>query len=200
MVLQTEYIIERKKVKHARINVNEEKRVKLIIPEDFSQDDISRLLSQKESWIKKQQSFFSQEQINPVKLEKGQVLLFGEAYQPDFDIDNTVLLEKWYKSQAKNYITTCLGELATLYKFKYNKVFVRDTKTKWGNCSKDNHLSFNWRLIKAPKYVIDYLILHELTHTLILKHTHSFWLKLFLLCPDYKQASDWLVKYGKTLF
>jgi predicted metal-dependent hydrolase len=67
--------------------------VKLIIPEDFSQDDISRLLSQKEVWIKKQQSFFSQEQINPVKLEKGQILLFGEAYQPDFDLTNTVLLE-----------------------------------------------------------------------------------------------------------
>lgn len=200
MILQSEYIIERKKVKHARINVNEEKRVKLIIPEDFSQDDISRLLSQKADWIKKQQTFFSQEQINPVKLKEGQILLFGEAIIPEVDTQNYILLKKWYKEQAKDYILNRLTELSIQHKVKYNNVFIRDTKSKWGNCSKEKNLSFNWRLIKAPKYVIDYILLHELTHTLILKHTQAFWLKLSLLYPNYKQASDWLVKYGKTLF
>ena len=131
-----DYIIERRKVKHARINVSEEKRVKLIIPEDFSQDDISRLLSQKADWINKQQLFFLQELINPVNLQEGQILLLGEAIVPEVDTQNHILLKEWYKEQAKDYILNRLIELSILHKVKYNKVTIRDTKRNGGTVQK----------------------------------------------------------------
>jgi predicted metal-dependent hydrolase len=199
MELQTNYIIERKEVKHARININEERRVKLIIPESFSQDDISRLIAQKSGWIQKQLDFFGQEMCNPIELQPGQVLLFGEAYTPGIATSKNDLITSWYKETARNYFINRLAELSAIHNLKFNKFFVRDTKTKWGNCSREYNLSLNWRLIKAPKYVIDYVILHELTHTLILKHTQAFWLKLSIICPKYKEASNWLTKYGKSL-
>lgn len=81
----------------------------------------------------------------------------------------------------------------------YNKLYIRSQKRKWGNCSADKYISINWRIIKAPAFVIDYVITHELCHTIIMKHTVKFETLLNSHCPDCKQARIWLVKYGNSL-
>lgn len=195
MELPQEYIIERKAVRHARINVNEKKEVRFIIPKSFSEDEIQRLIVQKSDWIKDKLAFFEKEEILDFELPKANILYLGEAHpKPKTDV------VKWYRTEAKNYLTKRTEFLAKKYNFKYNRLFVRDSKNKWGNCSKEKNISLNWRLIKAPPLVIDYVILHELCHSVILKHTQAFWLKLSTVCPSYNEQAEWLKKYGKSLF
>ena len=195
MELPQEYIIERKAVRHARINVNEKKEVRFIIPKSFSEDEIQRLIVQKSDWIKDKLAFFEKEEILDFELPKANILYLGEAHpKPKTDV------VKWYRTEAKNYLTKRTEFLAKKYNFKYNRIFVRDSQNKWGNCSKENNISLNWRLIKAPPQVIDYVILHELCHSVILKHTQAFWLKLSTVCPSYNEQAEWLKKYGKSLF
>lgn len=195
MEIPQDYIIERKPIRHARINVNEKQEVRLIIPKTFSEDEIERLVTQKSEWIKEKLAVFQNEEILSIDLPKANILYLGEAHpKPKSNI------EKWYRKEAKNYLSKRIDFLAQKHNFKYNRLFVRDSQNKWGNCSKENNISLNWRLIKAPVQVIDYVILHELCHTVILKHTQAFWLKLSTVCPEYKEQAEWLKKYGKSLF
>jgi len=195
MNIPNHYIIERKPILHARINVNENQVVRLIIPNNFSDDEIERLVIQKTKWINDQLESFHSEAKLKIVLSESEILFLGKSHpMPGGDLD------KWYKEQAKKYITNRVNQLATEHKFQFNKLFIRNVASKWGNCSKENNLSFNWRLIKAPEKVIDYVILHELCHTVILNHTQAFWLKLSTVCSTFKEQADWLKKYGKSLF
>lgn len=195
MEIPQDYIIERKPVRHARINVNEKQEVRLIIPKTFSEDEIERLVTQKSDWIKEKLAVFQNEEVLSIDLPKANILYLGEAHpKPKSNI------QKWYRKEAKNYLSKRIDFLAQKHNFKYNRLFVRDSQNKWGNCSKDKNISLNWRLIKVPVQVIDYVILHELCHTVILKHTQAFWLKLSTVCPNYNEQAEWLKKYGKSLF
>jgi predicted metal-dependent hydrolase len=112
---------------------------------------------------------------------------------------NTVTQEKWYKTIARKHLISRTEELAGKLRFDFNKLYIRSQRKKWGNCSKEKNISLNWRLIKAPFFVIDYLIVHELVHTEIMNHTSRFWTMLKSYYPDYKSAVKWLDKYGNSL-
>lgn len=194
-----EYIVERRKIKHARINVNEQQRVKLIVPNEFTEEDISALLNHKHQWIEKNKRYFANTKPETIALKPDEILFMGKPIQSEFAASSKSELEKWYRKQAKNFITKRAQELSKQHKIRYNKIFIRNSTTKWGNCSPQKNLSFYWKLIKSPEYVIDYIILHELCHIVILKHNQNFWLKLSTLCSNYQKAVDWLNKYGKGL-
>ena len=70
--------------------------------------------------------------------------------------------------------------------------YVLNQKTVWGNCSKKRNISLNWQLIRAPRFVIDYVILHELLHTRFMSHGQPFWRSVSRLSERYKEAIDWL--------
>lgn len=219
MTLPENYILERKNVKHARIRVSENLSVRVLVPENFNSTDIENLLKKKQNWIDKNLNKFKGK-TEKIKLHDNQILLFGNKYTYFYraEFHNRVVVNqehktiqsktnlldkaeqlKWYKRFAKRHITKRLEEIAKEHKFKYNKVFIRDQRTKWGNCSADKNLSFNWRLIKTPHFVIDYLIFHELVHTRTMNHTNKFWTELRSLYPEYQQAVKWLDKYGNSL-
>lgn len=176
MVLPENYILERKDVKHARIKVSENLTVRVLVPENFDSTDIKNLIKKKQIWIEKNLNKFKGK-TEKIKLHDNQILLFGNKYayfyrsdlrnkvivnqehktiQSNKDLLEPTVLLKWHKLYAKQYINQRLSELAKENKFKYNKVFIRDQRTKWGNCSTEKNLSFNWRLIKTPHFVIDY--------------------------------------------
>lgn len=219
MTLPENYILERKNVKHARIRVSENLSVRVLVPVNFDSTDIQNLIKKKQIWIDKNLNKFKGK-TEKIKLHDNQILLFGNKYTYFYraEFHNKVvvnqehktiqskanLLDKdeqlqWYKRYAKRHITKRLTEIAKQHKFKYNKVFIRDQRTKWGNCSTEKNLSFNWRLIKTPNFVIDYLIFHELVHTKTMNHTHKFWTELRSFLPEYQEAVKWLDKYGNSL-
>jgi len=106
---------------------------------------------------------------------------------------------RWYKREAANFITATVHEMAQEMKTSYQSLTFSDTKSKWGSCTHDNRLQFNWRLIMAPALVIRYVVIHELAHTTIKNHSHTFWALVERYTPSYKQQRKWLKTHGETL-
>jgi predicted metal-dependent hydrolase len=84
-------------------------------------------------------------------------------------------IEETLRKEARIYLPRRLNELAIKYKLNYNKVFVKNIKTLWGSCSQKNNINLNIHLMRLPKHLIDYIILHELAHTVIKNHGPSFY-------------------------
>ncbi len=190
-----EYSVVRRKLKHARINVNESLEVKLIIPIHFSEAEIIDLVEMKKDWIEQKVSYFKNQKHCTFSLASNEIMYLGNPIpQPSLEVLT------WYKKQASKYIKDRVVVLSSLHKCVYNKIYIRDTKSKWGSCSTAMNLSFNWRLILTPPEIIDYIIIHELCHTKVLKHTNAFWLRVHSMCPDYLGHSAWLQENGKSIF
>ena len=79
------------------------------------------------------------------------------------------------------------------------RVTVRNQRTRWGSCSRHGVISLNWRLVQAPEFVRDYIILHELAHRRHLDHSHRFWAEVARLCPEWEAAEAWIKRHGREL-
>jgi predicted metal-dependent hydrolase len=79
------------------------------------------------------------------------------------------------------------------------KITVRDTRTRWGSCSAGGRLSFSWRLVLAPPFVLDYLAAHEVAHLKEMNHSMRFWRLVHRLCPQTEEAERWLKRHGSGL-
>lgn len=210
--------VTRRNVKNARLRVCEDGSVQLFVPMAFTDEDIERLLEKKSQWIASKRQFF--EQKSKIQLRRNELLLFGNRYayfysskyqnkvlinhesrtiQAKRDLLDISVQEKWIKTIARKYISSRARILSEALLLPYNKLYIRSQKRKWGNCSKGKNISINWRVIKAPEFVIDYIIIHELCHTVIMKHTVRFQTLLRSHCPDCEQAQAWLDKYGNSL-
>jgi len=95
---------------------------------------------------------------------------------------------KQIRKKAKGFLPARVEYLAHKHGFKYGKLSFRNQKTRWGSCSSSNNLSLNIALVLLPANLIDYIILHELTHTTEKNHSIAFWAKLSEIYPDYKKA------------
>lgn len=109
------------------------------------------------------------------------------------------IFEKWIREYARKVIETRTKDIAEKYGFKYKKISIRAQSTRWGSCSSDRNLNFNWKLIMAPVEVLDYVIVHELCHTVEMNHSKSFWNLVASVMPNYKVYRDWLKKNGGML-
>jgi hypothetical protein len=105
----------------------------------------------------------------------------------------------WYIREAKRIITTCLHEQSARMNVSYTSVRFSDTSSKWGSCSPDDRLQFNWRLVMAPMLVIRYVVVHELAHTKEKNHGTAFWKLVASVTPSYKQQRKWLKEQGDML-
>lgn len=72
-------------------------------------------------------------------------------------------------------------------------------RTKWGNCPAGRNLSFNWRLIVAPDFVLRYLVTHEAVHLVVPDHSAKFWLTVQSLCPEAERAKQWICRHEAQL-
>ena len=108
-------------------------------------------------------------------------------------------LENWLRKQARAEIETQLAALAPSLRARARRVYVMGQRTKWGNCSGRKNLSFNWRLILAPEFVIRYLVTHEAVHLAVPDHSAKFWLAVQSLCSETEKAKQWLNRYGTQL-
>lgn len=100
-----------------------------------------------------------------------------------------------YYSEAKKIVLTVIDKYQLGVNFNYNSITIRDQKTRWGSCSAKGNLSFNWRIIKLPKPLQEYIIIHELVHLKHLNHSQDFWQELELIYPKAKQSKKLLKKH-----
>jgi len=96
---------------------------------------------------------------------------------------------------ARKFLIGRLNFLAKKYGFTYNRVFIRNQKTRWGSCSNKNNINLNMNLVRLPQELIDYTILHELVHTRIKNHGPRFWNQMDVLLGDAKKIDIKLSVY-----
>lgn len=94
---------------------------------------------------------------------------------------------KKHAKEAKKIILSRLEEINRFYGFSYYRVSIRNQKTRWGSCSRDGNLNFNYRLIFLKPEFLDYVIAHELCHLKEFNHSLDFWQLVAKVCPDYKK-------------
>jgi predicted metal-dependent hydrolase len=108
-------------------------------------------------------------------------------------------LESWLRKQARAEIVSQLAVVTARLRQRPNRLYVMGQRTKWGSCSSRRNLSFNWRLILAPEFVLRYLVTHEAVHLAIPDHSAKFWLTVHSHCPETERAKQWLCSRGSDL-
>lgn len=111
----------------------------------------------------------------------------------------TLALEKRYRDAAKEYIPKRVEYYHQFTGGHYERITIRDQKSRWGSCSGNGTLSFNFRLMLAPPRVLDYVVVHELCHLTHMNHSKEFWTMVESILPDYKEHRKWLKENGHTL-
>ncbi len=108
-------------------------------------------------------------------------------------------IENFYRKKAGEVIHDRLQFFNEHYGFSYNRVTLRNQKSRWGSCSAKKNLNFNWRLIMAPIEVIDYVVVHELCHLKEMNHSARYWALVKETLPNHKEARKWLKDYHYLL-
>ena len=105
-------------------------------------------------------------------------------------------LRNWLKRELRNIIRKYIDEFSSELNISHNKIFIKTQKTKWGSCSPQNNLSFNFKLILLPIPLIKYVVLHEIVHLKVSSHNNVFWDIIEKYMPDYKEKEYVLLKYS----
>ena len=108
-------------------------------------------------------------------------------------------MQEWYKEQIGRVIAERLPLLAGRLNMKFGKVSIKSQKSRWASCSKKGNMNFNLLLAAAPLEVIDYVIIHELTHLVEMDHSSRFWQLVKEADPDYKKHKEWLTTYSPVI-
>ena len=184
-----------------------------------SEQRIFAFIAEKEGWIVRKMSEKKGAGIElpPENLHGYSLLLLGrkcKIYVTDtpkvaFDSEQGILclpaknpkdrLVKWLKENAKRIFTQVTADTAKRMGVTYQSVGVNSAKSRWGSCSGENTIHFTFRLLYAPKAVIEYVIVHELAHTKHHNHSRAFWLEVEKFVPDWKDKRVWLKQHSALM-
>lgn len=109
-------------------------------------------------------------------------------------------LPKIDREKARENLEKRLSELAKQHNFQYNRVSIRNQRTRWGSCSSKDNISLNMKLLHLPQQLIDYILLHELVHTRVKNHSKDFWNELETIVPNARTVDEQLREYQYCLF
>jgi predicted metal-dependent hydrolase len=98
----------------------------------------------------------------------------------------------WYKKKAHDFIRQRVDFFSRMLNLRYGNFKITSAQSRWGACSEDNNLTFSFRLIMAPPDIIDYVIVHELSHIKEKNHSPKFWKLVEVVIPEYKKYRRWL--------
>jgi len=166
------------RAKHLGLSIRPFKGARVAVPRGVSFAAAEKFAYSKTSWITKhlEKMAFIEKQAKVLKESK--------------PIDRV---------KAKKYLVERLDELSKRNGFKYNRVFIKNQKTRWGSCSDKNNINLNVNLVRLPDELIDYVILHELVHTRIKDHSNRFWEALSTFVEDPKSIDKKLRQYTLSL-
>ena len=108
-------------------------------------------------------------------------------------------LTRWLFDEAQRDLEKSVARHASLLSLKAKRIAVRDQTSRWGSCSTTGALSFSWRLILAPSFVLDYVAAHEVAHLAEMNHGPGFWALVKKIRPDFEVAKQWLQVLGPDL-
>jgi predicted metal-dependent hydrolase len=103
------------------------------------------------------------------------------------------------RREAQRDLSAASRRAADMIGVSVKRISVRDQSSRWGSCSTTGVLSYSWRLILAPPFVLDYLAIHEVAHLVEMNHSPRFWRLVNRMCPDAERAKVWLDVHGADL-
>jgi predicted metal-dependent hydrolase len=173
-------------VRHPRarrylIRVEDDGRVRVTLPRWGSKKEAAAFAEQERAWIEKQRRRVEEDRTR-VGGGRGAGLPHGEA-----SVEERIL-----RARAKRELPRRLLELAALHGLAVTRVSVRNQRWRWGSCSRSGHICLNWRLVKMPDAVRDYVMLHELMHLKRMDHSPKFWKLVEKVCPDFQTSRLYL--------
>jgi predicted metal-dependent hydrolase len=115
------------------------------------------------------------------------------------DGDARPALERFYRRAARAEIAPRLDAACARAGSSYSGLSIRAQRTRWGSCSADGRMSFNWRLLLAPEQVLEYVVWHEVCHLQVLDHSPRFWALVERYLPGYREEREWLRRNGGML-
>jgi predicted metal-dependent hydrolase len=206
------------------ITVERDRAVVVHAPESTTDQEISRIVDAKRQWIlaklKHPQKYQSRRHPPGKEVVNGESALYlGRDYRIEISETNSgkveffdgflvpsahqakrrEVLRDWYVDSAKEKILGRAEKHARALGVKFGTAKIVDNRYRWGSCTPRNNISFNWRLIKAPMFVIDYVIVHELAHLMEPNHTSRFWSIVRTHSPRMEKAKSWLKQHGQVL-
>jgi len=175
-----EVVLERSpRARHINLSVKPFKGVRIAVPRGVSFQQALAVAQAKSSWLKVH--------LGRMVLIEQQILALKES---------PAVVDPVH---ARRILVTRLAQLAQQHGFVYNRVFVRNQRTRWGSCSRQNNINLNINLVRLPEALRDYTILHELVHTRIKNHGPLFWQELVRVIPDARALDRELNRYWMVL-
>ena len=201
--------------------------VEVKAPFNLKKNEIDAFILRKEKWIKNK--ILLQKKIKQLPKKKfidGEVFKFlGKDLILKININDVIrtYIKNDYicldlKNNSKNNRDKIKKELELFYRsfsekilkektlieskkmnLKVEKIKVRSYKNRWGSCSSNGDISYNWKLIMAPEKIINYVIIHELCHLIHFNHSRDYWKEVSKKLPNYRESKEWL-KSNQYLF
>lgn len=206
------------------ITVERDRTIVVHAPEGISDEKISQVVDSKRQWIYEKighpQKYRDLPHGPGKELVSGESLLYlGRHYRievakddsdeihfsrifliPDVEGEKKAeAVRQWYIERAKKLIIPRVRMHALSLGVDIAGAKIVDNRFRWGSCTVRNNINLNWRLIKAPMFVIDYVIVHELAHLIEANHTPRFWDVIQARIPTVEKARVWLRDYGQLL-
>lgn len=167
------------RAKHISISIKPFNGVRVAVPCRVSFKRAEKVARSKIGWIEKHLQKMQQAEKNHRELT-----------------ENSKTIDK---KEAGKQLIQRLNELSKKYGFTYNKVFIKNQKTRWGSCSEKNNINLNYNLVRLPDELIDYTLLHELVHTRVKNHSKRFWDELDRIAGDAKKLDRQLKDHSLLL-
>jgi predicted metal-dependent hydrolase len=188
-------------VRHPRarryvIRVTDEGTVRVTVPRWGSKRAARAFAEHERAWIEKQQRRVEAER------ERGERDLrtmtgASAAAGPERVEGLTADEQRALRERAKRELPPRLLDLAAQHGLTVRRVSVRNQRWRWGSCNRTGHICLNWRLVRMPDSVRDYVLLHELMHLKRMDHSPKFWKLVGEVCPDFKTARAWLKAFSR---
>jgi predicted metal-dependent hydrolase len=106
------------------------------------------------------------------------------------------IVEQWYRREALQLFTECVAHYAPLMQASPREIRLSSARTQWGSCTARGVVHLNWRLVKVPLALVDYVVAHELAHLVEMNHSAAFWRVVQSVCPDYVKRRGELRKWS----
>lgn len=209
------------RAKHIRLRVKPDLSLQISAPKYASIKTIESFVQQSTSWIEEQRHKISTlKQITPMlEWEQKKVAYLGNIYQITIDTspspDKIIVLQdhltihpltgsaadaqktliQWLKNQAQHIINSKVEYWSQKMNLHPKSVRFRQQSSRWGSCTSQGTVNFNWRLVHTSQAAIDYVVVHELAHVKHHNHSTAFWEEVRTYIPQYKVAKKELSKY-----
>lgn len=178
-------------------------------PLTYKDSVIFDFINKKANWIITKRTQIINEKTHPLEIKSGEKLtILDQEYEISVTTvksvkikDNQILIPNqnskkklimFLKRSLKKIIIEKVNYWLSLYNFNVANISISSAKTNWGSCSSSNRLHFTYKLMLCPEAIIDYIVVHELVHTVIKNHSTNFWRNVKKLYPNYKNCERWL--------